>query len=101
MTDPRAPDASGGVREIDLRGKQASTEPDSEAVLIGARIRDLRKRAGLSLIQLGEKVGRTNGFLSLVENGRRTASYLTQCRIAIALGISVDELLDVDEKVSS
>jgi len=58
----------------------------------GRRIRDARERAGLSLKQLAEKVGRTAPYLSDIERGNRRGTYETVSRIADALGLKVDDI---------
>lgn len=49
----------------------------------GARLRQMRKEAGLHLVQLAEKVGVSFGYLSAIERGaKRTVSparYITIC----------------------
>lgn len=42
-----------------------------DALTFGRRLRHHRKRAGLTLQQLGEKVSRPAPYLSMLENGRR------------------------------
>lgn len=63
----------------------------------GARLRDLRLHAGLSLRALGERTGLSPSFLSEVENGRRglgAGSLLRLCRV---LGASMDYVMTGEE----
>ena len=46
-------------------------------LLLGARIKELRKRAGLSQDQLAEKVGITMANLSILKNGKAKAVRLS------------------------
>ena len=42
-----------------------------DLVTFGQRLRHLRRTRGLTLTELGERVGRAPSALSLIENGRR------------------------------
>jgi transcriptional regulator with XRE-family HTH domain/predicted transcriptional regulator len=61
---------------------------------LGHRIRHFRGAAGLTLDQLGTRVGVAGSQLSLIENGRREPRLSLIGSIATELGISVSELLD-------
>lgn len=65
-------------------------EPRSaDAAGIGARLRDLRGRRGLSLRQLAKEIGASPSLLSQVENGKVTPSVDTLSQLARALGTQV------------
>ncbi|MER7077401.1 Predicted transcriptional regulator [Saccharopolyspora antimicrobica] len=68
-----------------------STEHD--LLVFGQRLRHLRRAAGLTLVELGERVGRAPSQLSLLENGHREPKLSLLRGLADALGTSVDELL--------
>jgi XRE family transcriptional regulator, fatty acid utilization regulator len=59
----------------------------------GQRLRHLRRARGLTLAELGERVGRTPSVLSLIENGRREPRLSLVEQLAAALGVPVTELL--------
>lgn len=60
---------------------------------IGDRIKELRLEKGLTLKELGEKIGMSVSFLSDVENSRSNPS-LKRCKqIAIGLNVPVSLLL--------
>jgi len=61
---------------------------------LGHRIRHYRRRAGLTLDQLGSQVGKTAPYLSLVENGKREPRLSFVTEVAVALGVKVDDLLN-------
>lgn len=63
-----------------------------DPLVFGRRLRHFRKQAGLTLAQLGERVGRPAPFLSMVENGRRPLRKDQIPPLADALGVSVAEL---------
>ena len=69
--------------------------PDSglDLVLFGQRLRHIRRSRGLTLTELGERVGRAPSVLSLLENGRREPKLSQIEALASALGVSADELM--------
>ena len=68
-----------------------STEHD--LLVFGQRLRHLRRATGLTLSDLGEKVGRAPSQLSLLENGHREPKLSLLRALAEALGTTTDELL--------
>lgn len=63
-------------------------------MLLGARIKELRKRTGLSQDQLAEKVGIESKYLSRIEVGKRDPSLDVLERIADSLQVEMKELFD-------
>jgi XRE family transcriptional regulator, fatty acid utilization regulator len=61
--------------------------------LFGQRVRHVRRARGLTLAELGAKVGRAPSVLSLIENGRREPKLSLIEALASALSVSTDELL--------
>ncbi|AOS61696.1 XRE family transcriptional regulator [Actinoalloteichus hymeniacidonis] len=66
---------------------------DRDLITLGKRLRHLRSRRGLTLAELGERVGRAPSQLSLLENGKREPKLSLLHRLADALGVSIEELL--------
>lgn len=66
----------------------------SDLVTLGQRIRHYRSATGLTLDQLGERVGVAGSQLSLMENGRREPRVTLLTSIADALGVSLADLLE-------
>jgi len=64
--------------------------------LLGARIKKLRNRAGLTQAQLAERVEISDEFLSRMERGAKAPSLHTAEKVARALGVSMKELFDFD-----
>lgn len=64
-----------------------------DRLVMGKRIRHLRSKAGLTLGQLGERVGVVASQLSLIENGRREPKLTLLQSIARELGVDPAELL--------
>ena len=75
--------------------KDFASLPDSglDLVLFGQRLRHIRRSRGLTLTELGERVGRAPSVLSLLENGRREPKLSQIEALASALGVSADELM--------
>lgn len=66
--------------------------PDSST--LGRRIRHFRNAAGLTLDELGSRVGIAGSQLSLIENGKREPRVSLLATIARALGVDVASLID-------
>ena len=64
-----------------------------DQVAIGARIRDARERVHLTQEQLAEIVDISSTHMSVIERGVKTPKLDTFVRIANALGVSADALL--------
>jgi len=60
------------------------------SVAFGGRIRELRRKAGLTLQALADEAGISVGFLSQVERDKATPSLGTLASLAAALGVEVD-----------
>ncbi len=65
-----------------------------DPLILGRRLRHYRRTAGLTLDQLGEQVGKTAPYLSLLENGKKEPRISLVVDLAAALGVDVAELLD-------
>jgi XRE family transcriptional regulator, fatty acid utilization regulator len=61
--------------------------------VFGQRLRHARRAKGLTLAELGERVGRAPSVLSLIENGRREPKLSLIEALAAALSVPVAELL--------
>lgn len=56
------------------------------------RVRELRKKKGMTLLELAGKAEISGAYLSDIERGNRRGSPATIGRIADALGVSMEEL---------
>lgn len=63
---------------------------------IGARLRAAREEQGLTLKALADSMGVTPSLLSQIETDKVQPSLNTLYQLATRLGISIDELLDID-----
>ena len=71
-------------------GRKRAQQPERDvAAMIGATIRRLRKRRGLTLVQLAASTGLSHPFLSQVERGVAWPSVQSLARVADALGVGV------------
>jgi transcriptional regulator with XRE-family HTH domain len=59
----------------------------------GAEVRSRRRSAGLTLQELGERIGCSRSHLSEIEAGRKTPSLPLAAELAEAFGCKVDDLL--------
>ncbi len=62
--------------------------------LLGARIKELRKRRGLTQEKLAEQVDLATNYISLIEVGRTSPSLETMENVARALGVELKGLFD-------
>jgi transcriptional regulator with XRE-family HTH domain len=75
------------------RQNLARTADGIDLVTFGQRLRHLRRARGLTLTELGERVGRAPSALSLLENGRREPKLSLIDQLASALSVPVSDLL--------
>ena len=62
-------------------------------ILLGKRVKKLRKKKGISQETLSEIINTTPTYVSYIENGYRCMSLETLVILANALNVSADELL--------
>lgn len=68
---------------------------------MGERVRELRKRAGMTQDDLAARTGMSKGFLSDIENGNRNVSSEFLLKLANALGASIDYLLRGEDRADA
>lgn len=68
------------------------------AALLGAHIRKLRKKRGLTIRELSDKADLSTDFISDIERGRKEPSVTTLSKISDALGVKIGYLLNPVEK---
>lgn len=78
-------------RKDELKPIPLSTEP------IADRIKRFRKLRGMTQVQLADKIGISRGLEASYESGRIRLYDDMVARFALALGISADALLGLDE----
>ena len=60
---------------------------------LGKVIRSKRESQGLTQVELAQKAGLDRNYIGMVERGERNPSYLSLQKIALGLGLSVDEMI--------
>lgn len=70
---------------------------DSLAIKIGKRVRELRKKCGLTQAQLAEKVNLTDESVSRLETGKSIPSVEKLNQIATALNAEIRDLFEFKE----
>lgn len=75
----------------------------TEMVVLGKKIKDLRKKHKLTQEQFGEMLGVTKFTVSMYENDTRLPSYNVLVKIANTFGVSIDSLLldEVDSLIDT
>lgn len=66
-------------------------------VLIGSRLRFLRKEAGMSREALGLKAGIDRTYIASVEGGKRNISIVNIEKLSLSLGCSLTEFFSTPE----
>lgn len=72
------------------------THDSIDSLVLGHRVRFFRRRAGLTLDQLGEIVGKPAPYLSMLENGKREPRLGLINSLADALDVGAGDLLAPD-----
>jgi transcriptional regulator with XRE-family HTH domain len=70
----------------------AALQLAAEEIDVGERLREIRRTRRLTLLEVAEKAGVSESFLSQVERGRSNASIASLQRIAGALGYGIGDL---------
>lgn len=65
------------------------------------RIRELRKKCGITMKELGEKIGVAESTISQYETGKRQPDYETLLKLGEYFGVTVDFLLGAEKAPTS
>src|SRR5260370_20831380 len=77
-----------------MKDRQNLVQTDGiDLITLGQRLRHLRRARGLTLTELGERVGRAPSALSLLENGRREPKLSLIEQLAATLSVPASHLL--------
>jgi transcriptional regulator with XRE-family HTH domain len=60
------------------------------------RLRELRKKAGMNMRELGAVIGVTESAISYYERGKREPTFESVCKLARYFGVTVDYLMEAD-----
>lgn len=78
-------------------GSKVEGAPDElDIISLGRRVRHLRKGLGMTLDDLGQKVGAAPSQLSLIENGKREPKLTLLQHLSGALGVGLEQLLGAE-----
>lgn len=72
---------------------KTQNDPTTSRLTFGERLREERKKAGMTLEDLAEKSGITWSYIAQVEVGRRNISVDNMHRLAQGVGVPLKELL--------
>ena len=72
--------------------RENGTEDHGEPLVLGARVRELRKERDWTLEQAAKKAGLARSTLSKIENGQMSPTYDALKKLATGLGIPVPQL---------
>ena len=81
------------MQDLSHEDQTSLTSEGLDLALFGQRLRHVRRARGLTLADLGARVGRAPSVLSLLENGRREPKLSLIEALAGALGVPARELL--------
>jgi transcriptional regulator with XRE-family HTH domain len=77
-----------------------SRDTSAAGELLGARIREVRLKRGLSQQALAERVGIPQTHVSAMELGIQLPNFLTVLRLAVALECKVTDLVRIFDKAN-
>src|ERR1700704_4365428 len=81
------------MTELSEKDSPSLTDNGLDLATFGQRLRHLRRARGITLSELGTRVGRAPSALSLLENGRREPKLSLIDALATALSVPAEELL--------
>ena len=84
MTEAKAPKTSGSKKSREKRSRQEASD-----LAVGARLKALREKLGLSQRELAKRAGVTNTTISLIEQEAHAPSLASLHRILSAVSISM------------
>lgn len=74
--------------------KKTTTEEDNYLINTGLRIKEIRKKNGITQGDLAKKMGTSQPQVARIETGEQNASLLIYRRIAIVLGVELSQLVE-------
>ena len=95
MNEETAKDADAVEAEY-LRQERQAIQEEGGVMMLGTKIREARKRAGMNQAELGRRLGIHGNAIAQWETGCRNPKYETLKRIAAALNVSVESILECD-----
>src|ERR687889_1987286 len=65
---------------------------------LGTRVKELRRRGGLTLEDLAERAGVSRAMISKLERGEKNPTLVVAAKVAEGLGVSLSQLVGVEER---
>jgi len=65
----------------------------------GSKLREIRKKLGMTLEDISQKTGFTKSFISQIENGKNSPSIASLKKICYALGTTISELFEDERNI--
>ncbi|MHB1673591.1 MAG: cupin domain-containing protein [Acidobacteriaceae bacterium] len=100
--DVRSGRSSPRKRPLKNRSEESEMPPrqqqNAEKQNLGKRLRIMRKRCGIGVVEAADKAAISAGFLSAIELSRANASIATLQRLAAVYGTTVLEFFDLPHK---
>ena len=79
---------------MDNMTKEELIEKENNLKIFGLRIRDLRKKSGLTQSELAERIGLSTNFIGMVERGERNTSVDKIFKLAKAFDIKLAQFFE-------
>ncbi len=79
---------------MDNLTKEELIEKENNLKIFGLRIRDLRKKSGLTQSELAERIGLSTNFIGMVERGERNTSVDKIFKLAKAFDIKLAQFFE-------
>ena len=79
---------------MDNLTKEELIEKENNLKIFGLRIRDLRKKSGLTQSELAERIGFSTNFIGMVERGERNTSVDKIFKLAKAFDIKLAQFFE-------
>ncbi len=73
--------------------KKTTTEEDNYLINIGLRIKEIRKKSGITQGDLAKSMGTSQPQVARIETGEQNASILIYKRITTILGVAIEDLV--------
>jgi transcriptional regulator with XRE-family HTH domain len=77
------------------------TRHEKAEILLGKRIRRLREEKALSQQELGNRAEVNYKYIGEIERGRQNPSFNVLTKIAIALGVSLSDLMSFEQEIGN
>ena len=76
-----------------MKTNPIEADPESFALLVGERLRNARQSRGWTQVELAEAATLSSNYVARLERGELGPSLFVACKLAEALGVTVDALV--------